>query len=109
MQFDDETVDKARKPIVNSKGISKDPSFTTFKLKLFAAPERLRPGTFAECATDIIDGQKVILHHTLFQSGANLYKVVGVTKSHNLAIHVITGYKNAIWDSVIYSLVSGVF
>ncbi len=109
MQFDDAAVAEAKTPPVNGKGVSRDPSFSTFKRKLFAAQERLHPGTFAEGTTNIINGQKVILHHPLGRAGANLYNVVGVTQSQHLAIHAITGYRNAVWSAVNYSLGSGVF
>ena len=56
-----------------------------------------------------VQGQKVILHHPKGRLGANLYNVVGVTQSQHLAIHAITGYKNAVWDAVQYILGKGVF
>ncbi len=88
-----------------------NPTFQTFKNRLFAEQQRLH-GTFDEVVRGInpsIGGKQVILHHPLGRAGANLYNVVGVTQSQHLAIHAITGYKNAMWSAVTYNLGGGIF
>ena len=97
--FDDATVAEAK---------AGDPSFSTFKKRLFAAQERLHPGTFDDASvmakglSPSINGEKIILHHPLGRVGGNLYNVVGVTQQQHLAIHHIIGYRNAKWDLVKY-------
>ena len=103
MEFNQRAVDFAKQG---------NPSFNTFKNRLFAAQERLHPGTFLELKPGIspyIKTEKVILHHPLGRVGENLYNVVGVTQSQHLAIHAIIGYRNANWAGVLYHLGKGVF
>lgn len=103
LKFDQRAVDIAKQG---------NPSYGTFKNRLFAAQERLHPKTFDALIpgkNPLINGQKVILHHPLGRTGANLYNVVGVTQSQHLAIHSIIGYQNANWAGVLYNLGSGAF
>ena len=92
-----------------------DPSFEQFKRRLFAAEERLHPGTFDDASviskglSPSINGEKVILHHPLGRTGNNLYNVVGVTQNQHLAIHHVIGYRNAQWNAVNYNLGGDIF
>jgi hypothetical protein len=103
MKFDDLAIAEAR---------AGDPSFKTFKNRLFAAQERLHPRTFDSLTRGLnpaIGGNKVILHHPQGRTGTNLYNVVGVSISQHKAIHAIIGYRNARWAEILYNLGNGVF
>ena len=99
MEFNQRAVDFAKQG---------NPSFNTFKKRLFEEQQRLF-GTFDIGTRKFINGQKVILHHPFGRFGVNLYNVVGVTQQQHLAIHAIIGYRNANWLGVLYNLGSGVF
>ncbi|MCM1350222.1 MAG: hypothetical protein NC182_03395 [Prevotella sp.] len=99
MEFDQRAVDFAKQG---------NPSFNTFKNRLFAEQQILH-STFDAGTKNLINGQKVILHHPLGRSGLNIYNVVGVTQQQHLAIHAIIGYRNANWLGVLYHLGKGVF
>lgn len=102
MTFDEKAIDFAKQG---------NPSFNTFKNRLFAEQQRLH-GTFDTVTKGFnptIDDVKVILHHPLGRVGENLYNVVGVTQQQHLAIHSIIGYKNANWAGVLYNLGKGAF
>ena len=89
------------------KGVMQAPSYSTFKKKLFKHQRKLTPKLFKKKKfgkANAIKGNDVILHHVKGRAGKELYNVVGVTKKQHLAIHQITGYKNAAWDAVSYVL-----
>jgi len=112
MEFDQRAIEVASAQ-VKHKGVMKDPTFSTFKRKLFAEQQRLH-GTFDAntvlgSKSPFINDKKVILHHPLGKTGGGLFNVVGVTQEQHILIHAVTGYKNARWDAVIYILGQGVF
>jgi len=88
-----------------------NPSFSTFKNRLFAKQSKVTPNLFDEGFKELIlakknpyiNGQKVILHHPAGRIGANLYSVVGVTYQQ----HAIIGYQKANWLGVLYNLGRG--
>ncbi len=72
MEFDQRAVDFAKQG---------NPSYNTFKNRLFSEQQRLNH-TFDGGTKNIINGEKVILHHPLGRSGENLYNIVWVTKNN---------------------------
>ena len=89
-----------------------NPTFQTFKRRLFKYQNELTPNLFTEYDIGLspkIKGKKVILHHPKGRVDSNLYNVVGVTQAQHLEIHGIIGYRNPKWELVSYNLGKGVF
>ena len=102
-EFDERAIAKAK--IYN-------PSFNTFKRRLFKYQNELTPNLFdglQDGFSPCIKGEKVILHHPQGRKGINIYNVVVVTQAQHLEIHGFIGYKNADWGKAIYILGKGEF